>query len=98
MNDIKTLYDAILKKCSSSTSFDIFGGQQPYILDEELFIPLDAAEIPSMIKDQGSHRIYYREEPTTYCASSFHGAIIMNDASEFWKDTETNYWYYVPSV
>lgn len=94
MNDIKTLYDAILKKCSSSTSFDIFGGQQPYVLDGELFIPLDVAEIPLMIKDQNLHTIYYREEPTTYCASSFHGAINMIDASEFYKDSEINFWHH----
>ena len=94
MNDIETLYNAILKRCSSSASFDIFGGQQPYVLDGESIIPLDVAEIPAMIKDQQSHRIYYKEEPTTYCASSFHSAIIMNDAFDFYEDSEINYWYY----
>lgn len=102
MNDIKTIYDAILKRYSSSTLFDIFGGQQPYVLgidgELEALVPLTADEIPSMIKDQRWHYIYYREQPTTYCASSFHGSIIMHDASEFNKDTETNYWYYLPSV
>lgn len=101
MNDIKTIYDAILKRCSSSTSFDIFGGQQPYVWgsDGELqtLVQLTADEIPGLLKDRSEHDIYYKEQPTTYCASSFNGAITMNDASKFWKDPETNYWCYVPS-
>ena len=98
MNDIKTIYDAILKRCSSSTSFDIFGGQQPYVWgsDGELqtLVPLAADEIPGLIKDQGQHDIYYKQQPTTYCASSLHGSIILHDASEFNKDPELDYWRY----
>ena len=98
MNDIKTIYDAILKRCGSSTLFDIFGGQQPYYLmsDGELqvLVKLTADKIPELIKDGSQHDIYYKEQPTTYCASSFHGAIIMNDASEFSKGEDLDYWMY----
>lgn len=99
MNDIKTLYDAILKKCSSSTLFDIFGGQQPYYLatDGELqaIVPLTADKIPELMKDRNDHDIFYKEQPTTYCASSLSGAIIMQDALDFSKDPESDYWLYV---
>lgn len=97
MNDIKTIYDAILKRCSSSTLFDIFGGQQPYYLmsDGELqaLVQLTADKIPELIKDGSQHDIYYREQPTTYCASCFQGAIVMKDASAFYKDSEINFWH-----
>lgn len=102
MNDIKTLYDAILKRCGSSTLFDIFGGQQPYYLmsDGELqaLVQLTADKIPELIKDGSQHDIYYREQPTTYCASCFQGAIVMHDASEFSKDPELDYWLYMKAT